>query len=77
MLSAAINHIPKQELVSQAMNGTIVSCVTPESDLVQEDIMTTQTRVEMRPQFPQTTETSTSKPWATSWFSSKEPRTFQ
>ena len=76
MLSAAINHIPKQELVSQAMNGTIVAGVTPESDLVQEDILTTQTRVEMRPHIPQTTETSTSKPWATSWFSSKESGTF-
>ena len=73
MLSAAINYNPKQELVSQAMKGTIVSCVTPESDLVQEEILTTQTRVEMRPDIPQTTETSTSKPWATSWFSSKKP----
>ena len=73
MLSAAINYNPKQELVSQAMKRTIVSCVTPESDLVQEEILTTQTRVEMRPDIPQTTETSTSKPWATSWFSSKKP----
>ena len=73
MLSAAINYNPKQELVSQAMKTTIVSCVTPESDLVQEEILTTQTRVEMRPDIPQTTETSTSKPWATSWFSSKKP----
>ena len=49
MLSAVINHIPRQELVSQAMKRTIVSCVTPESDLVQEEIMTTQTRVEIFP----------------------------
>ena len=76
-LSATVNYVLKQELVSQAMKTTIVSCVTPESDLVQEEILTTQTRVEMRPDIPQTTETSTSKPWATSWFSSKEPRTFQ
>ena len=76
MLSAAINYNPKQELVSQAMNGTIVAGVTPESDLVQEEILTTQTRVEMKPHIPQTTETSTSKPWATSWFSSNESGTF-
>ena len=66
MLSAAINHIPKQELVSQAMKRTNVSGVTPESDLVQEDIMMTQTRVEMRLHAHQTTDTNTSKPWATS-----------
>ena len=72
MLSAALNYNPKQELVSQAMKRTIVSCVTPESDLVQEDIMTTQTRVEMRLHGHQTTDTRTSRPWATSWFSSKE-----
>ena len=73
MLSAAIKHIPKQELVSQAMNLTIVATVTPESDLVQEESMMTQTRVEMRLHGHQKTETSTSRPWATSWFSSKEP----
>ena len=58
------------------MKRMIVSIVTPESVLVQEDFMMTQTRVEMRPQFPQTTDTGTSKPRATSWFSSKEPGTF-
>ena len=50
-----------------------MSVVTPESDLVQEDIMTTITRVEMMLQHGyQTTEISTSRLWATSWFSSKE-----
>jgi len=76
MLSAAINNIPRQELVSQAMKRTIVSCVTQESDLVQEDILMTQTRVEMRLHGYQTTDTSTSRPWATTWFSSKERGTF-
>ena len=76
MLSVAGNNILKQELVSPVIMSTIVSCVTPESDLVQEEIMTTQTRVEMRLHGHQTTETSTSRPWATSWFSSKEPGTF-
>ena len=76
-LSPAINHIPKQELASPVIMRTIVSRVTPESVLVLEDIMTTQTRVEMRLQHGhQTTETSTSRLWATSWFSSKEPGTF-
>ena len=51
----------------------IVSGVTPESVLVQEDFMTTQTRVEMRLNTHQTTDTGTSRPWATSWFSSSNP----
>ena len=77
MLSASIHNILKQELVSPVIMRTIVSIVTPESDLVQEDIMTTLTRVEMRLQHGyQTTEISTSRPWATSWFSSKEPELF-
>ena len=59
-------------MVSQAMNGTIVVGVTPESDLVLEDILKTQTRVEMRLHTHQTTETCTLRPWATSWFSSKD-----
>ena len=54
------------------MNLTIVAGVTPESDLVQEDIMMTTTLVEMRLRGHQTTETRTSRPWATSWFNSKE-----
>ena len=76
MLSAAKHNILKQELVSPVIMSTIVACVTPESDLVQEEIMTTQTRVEMRLHGHQTTEISTSRPWATSWFSSKEPELF-
>ena len=76
MLSASIHNILKQELVLPVIMRTIVSIVTPESDLVQEDIMTTLTRVEMRLHGYQTTEISTSRPWATSWFSSKEPGLF-
>ena len=57
------------------MKRMIVSIVTPESVLVQEDFMMTQTRVEIRLHTHQTTDTGTSKPWATSWFSSKEPGT--
>ena len=76
MLSAAINYSPKQELVSQAVKRMIVTSVTPESDLVQGEIPTTKTRVEMRLHGHQTTETGTSRPWATSWFSSKEPGIF-
>ena len=52
------------------MMRMIVSGVIPESVLVQEDFMTTQTRVEMRLNTHQTTDTGTSRPWATSWFSS-------
>ena len=76
ILSAAIHNILKQDLVSPVIMRRIVSIVTPESDLVQEDIMTTLTRVEMRLHGHQTTEVSTSRPWATSWFSSKEPELF-
>ena len=76
MLSPAINYYPKQELVSPVIMRNNVSLVTPESDLVQEEVLTTQTRVEMRLHFHQTTETSISRPWATSWFSSKELGTF-
>ena len=67
----------KQELVSPVIMRRIVSRVTPESDLAQEDCLMTITRVEMRLQHGhQTTETSTSRPCATSWFSSKELGTF-
>ena len=76
MLSASIHHILKQELVSPVIMRTIVSIVTPESDLVQEENMTTQIRVEMRLHTHQTTGTGTSKPWATSWFSSRNLGTF-
>ena len=76
MLSAGNHYILEQELVSPVIMSTIVSCVTPESDLVQEELLTTQTRVEMRLHGHQTTDTSTSRPWATSWFSSKEPELF-
>ena len=75
--SAVKIRILKQESVSSVTNTIIVAPVTPESALVLEEGMVTETRVEMRLHTHQTTETSTSKPWATSWFSSKEPRTFQ
>ena len=58
MLSAALNYIPRPELVSQAMKRMIVSIVTPESVLVLEDTVMAQTRVEMRLITHQTTETA-------------------
>ena len=76
MLSAGKHIILKQELVSPVIMSAIVSRVTPESDLVLEELLTTQTRVEMRLHGHQTTDTSGSRPWATSWFSSKEPELF-
>ena len=69
--------VVKQDSVSSVTNTIIVAPVTPESALVLEEGMVTEARVEMRLHTHQTTETSTSKPWATSWFSSKEPGTFQ
>ena len=73
MLSAALNYIPRPELVSQAMKQMIVCFVTPESVLVLEDTVMAQTRVEMRLNTHQTTDTGTSRPWATSWFSNRNP----
>ena len=46
--------------------------VTPESGLALEGIMMTPTRVETRQGSGQIMETSTSKPWVTSWCSDKE-----
>ena len=43
--------------------------VIPESGLVQEGILMTPTRVEMRPLLVLTMEIDTSKPWVTSWCS--------
>ena len=55
------------------MKRMIVSIVTPESVLVLEDTLMAQTRVEMALNTHQTTETGTSRSWATSWFSSRNP----
>ena len=46
--------------------------VTPESGLALEGIMMTPTLVETKQDSRQIMETSTSKPWATSWCSNKE-----
>ena len=71
MLSAAINQILKQELVSPVMRSTIVSGVTPGSGLAQGEPPITAIHVGMRLLIHQTMETSTSRPWVTSWFSNK------
>ena len=71
MLSAAINQILKQELVSPVMRSTIVSGVTPGSGLAQGKPPITAIHVGMRLLIHQTMETSTSRPWVTSWFSNK------
>ena len=71
MLSAAVNQILKQELVSPVMRSTIVSGVTPGSGLAQGEPPITAIHVVMRLLIYQTIETSTSRPWVTSLFSNK------
>ena len=61
--------ILKQGLVSLVTMRIIVTVVTLELVLVQEDITITPTRVATRPITKETMETSTSKPWDTSWYS--------
>ena len=63
MLWVQIVSIPKQELVSLVTRKTTAPAVIPESDLVQEDIMITPTRVETKQHTHQIMETNTSKPW--------------
>ena len=59
MLCAILIPILKQESAFMVTTKMIASAVIPESGLVQEGILITPTRVEMRP----------SKPWVTSWCS--------
>ena len=62
----------KQESAFLVTTNTIAATVTPESGLAQEDLLTTPTRVETRPQGGhQIMEKNTSKPWVTFWSSNK------
>ena len=64
--------IPKQESASPLTSRITVVPVTPELVLAQEVYMMILTRVEMRQRTRQIMETSTSKPWVTSWYSDRE-----
>ena len=70
-LSAAVNYVLKQELVSPVMKTTIVTRVTPGSGLALGESPITAVHVGMRLLIHQTMETSTSRLWVTSWFSNK------
>ena len=61
--------ILKQGLVSLATMRITVTVVTQELVLVQEENTITRTPVATRPCTKETMETSTSKPWDTSWYS--------
>ena len=63
--------IPKQESASLLTSRITVVPVTPELVLAQEVYMMILTRVEMRQRTRQIMETSTSKPWGTSWYSDR------
>ena len=63
---------PKQESASLLTNKMTAIRATPESGLVQEDIMMTPTRVETKQRTHQIMVINTSKPWATSWYSDKK-----
>ena len=65
--------IPKQESASRLTTRIIVVPVTPELVLAQEVDLMIPTRVEMRQRTGQIMETSTSKPWVTSWYSDRKP----
>ena len=71
MLCVTGKNIPKQELVSPVTTKMTAPLVTPESGLVQEDIMMTPTRVETKQRAHQIMGKSTSKPWVTFWCSDK------
>ncbi|CAH3140542.1 unnamed protein product, partial [Pocillopora meandrina] len=60
--------IPKQESASRLTSRMTVVPVTPELVLAQEVYMMILARVEMRQCTRQIMETSTSKPWVTSWY---------
>ena len=62
---------PKQESSSPLIRRMIVVPVTPASVLAQEVYMMILTRAEMRQCTRQIMETSTSKPWGTSWYSDR------
>ena len=62
---------PKQESVSPLTRRMTVVPVTHASVLAQEVYMMILTRAEMRQRTRQIMETSTSKPWGTSWYSDR------
>ena len=64
---------PKQESASRLTSRMTVVPVTPELVLAQEVSLMIPTRVEMRQRTRQIMETSTSKPWVTSWYSDRKP----
>ena len=63
--------IPKQESASPLTRRMTVVPVTPASVLAQEVYMMIPTRAGMRQRTRQIMETSTSKPWGTSWYSDR------
>ena len=65
--------IPKQESASRLISRITVVPVTPELALAQEVYLMIPTRVEIRQRTRQIMETSTSKPWVTSWYSDRKP----
>ena len=62
---------PKQESASSLTSRITVVPVTPELVLAPQVYMMTPTHVEMRQRARQIMETSTSKPWGTSWYSDR------
>ena len=62
---------PKQESASSLTSRITVVPVTPELVLAPQVYMMTPTPVEMRQRARQIMETSTSKPWGTSWYSDR------
>ena len=69
MLCVTAKDFPKQELVSPVTTKMTAPLVTPESGLVQEEIMMTTTRVETKQNTHQIMGKNTSKPWVTFWCS--------
>ena len=61
----------KQELVSLETTTETATSVIPDSDLAQEDIRMTRTRVETMHIQTVITGKNTSKRWAISWFSNQ------
>ena len=69
MLCVTRKDLPKQELVSPVITKMTAPLVTPESGLVQEDILMTPTRVETKQSSHQIMGKNTSKSWVTFWCS--------
>ena len=69
--------IPKQESASRLTSRMTVVPVTPELVLAQEVYLMILIRAEMKQTPSQIMETSTSKPWGTSWYSDRAQLTSQ